>query len=332
MKQDRSGIIAGGNWIVDHIKMVDHYPEQGALAHILSQSINTGGSPYNILKGLAKLGADFKLSGVGLVGNDTNGHYILDDCIKNGIDKRMIRMVDGQSTAFTDVVTVKTTGKRTFFHHRGVNNQLKNIHFRLEKFKKKIFHLGYLVLLEGMDQLDAAGRTQASLLFEKAQEIGLKTSADFLSVDPQITQAIVKPSLPFLNYLFLNQHEAADLTGLQSADEMYQAACLIVDWGVKEWVIIELDEAIMAVNNQKESFLQGKSRIPDELVVSETGVGEAIAAGVLWGLHENLSINDCLLLAAAAAGCCMLHESCCDGILPIEQTLQTARSWGFFAV
>ena len=55
----RSGIIAGGNWIVDHVKLIDTWPPQDALATILSQSWGNGGSPYNVLKNLARLGASF---------------------------------------------------------------------------------------------------------------------------------------------------------------------------------------------------------------------------------------------------------------------------------
>jgi hypothetical protein len=32
----RSGILAGGNWIVDHLKIIDAWPTQDALASILA--------------------------------------------------------------------------------------------------------------------------------------------------------------------------------------------------------------------------------------------------------------------------------------------------------
>ena len=51
----RKGLISGGNWIVDHVKIIDTWPSQDALASIKSQSDGTGGSPYNILVDLAIL-------------------------------------------------------------------------------------------------------------------------------------------------------------------------------------------------------------------------------------------------------------------------------------
>ena len=35
----RSGILAAGNWIVDHVKLIDAFPDQDALSFILSQSM-----------------------------------------------------------------------------------------------------------------------------------------------------------------------------------------------------------------------------------------------------------------------------------------------------
>ena len=53
----RNGILAGGNWIVDHVKLINTWPPQDALASILTQSDGNGGSAYNLLKNLSRLGA-----------------------------------------------------------------------------------------------------------------------------------------------------------------------------------------------------------------------------------------------------------------------------------
>ena len=44
----REGILAAGNWIVDHIKVVDTYPDQDALSFIYEHSKSNGGGPYNL--------------------------------------------------------------------------------------------------------------------------------------------------------------------------------------------------------------------------------------------------------------------------------------------
>ena len=46
---NRSGVLAGGNWIIDQVKMIDVYPQREQLANIAGPTITgTGGSPYNI--------------------------------------------------------------------------------------------------------------------------------------------------------------------------------------------------------------------------------------------------------------------------------------------
>ena len=62
---ERSGMLAGGNWIIDQVKIIDVYPKHEQLANIFDQSQGTGGSPYNVLLDLAKMGAGFPLEGAG---------------------------------------------------------------------------------------------------------------------------------------------------------------------------------------------------------------------------------------------------------------------------
>src|SRR2546430_3354295 len=86
----RCGLLAGGNWIIDQVKMIDVYPQPEQLGNIRSQSEGTGGAPYNVLMALAKSGAPFPLLGAGLVGADALGERILADCRRNKIDARHI--------------------------------------------------------------------------------------------------------------------------------------------------------------------------------------------------------------------------------------------------
>src|SRR5438552_18916051 len=88
----RRGLLAGGNWIIDQVKLIDVYPQREQLANIRSQTRQgTGGAPYNVLIDLARLGADFPLSGAGLVGKDALGETILKDCREYKIDTHCLR-------------------------------------------------------------------------------------------------------------------------------------------------------------------------------------------------------------------------------------------------
>ncbi|MCF7790242.1 MAG: carbohydrate kinase family protein [Prosthecobacter sp.] len=95
----RSGILAGGNFIVDHVKMIDAWPEQDMLAFIQSEMSSNGGGPYNVLKDLAAMRCGYPLSAVGLVGTDLNGDWILRDCEAAGIDISQLHQTERAPTS-----------------------------------------------------------------------------------------------------------------------------------------------------------------------------------------------------------------------------------------
>src|SRR5437660_9539493 len=102
----RRGVLGGGNWIIDQVKLIDVYPQREQLANIRSQTRQgTGGAPYNVLINLARLGAEFPLTGAGFVGKDALGEAILKDCRQHKIDTRHLRATDQADTSYTDVMT-----------------------------------------------------------------------------------------------------------------------------------------------------------------------------------------------------------------------------------
>ena len=117
----RHGLLAAGNFIIDHVKTIDAFPEQDMLVNITADTASNGGGPYNVLKDLSELGAPFPLAAAGLVGNDPAGDTILTDLSTHGIDTTAVLRTADAPTSYTDAMTVASTGRRTFFHHRGTN-------------------------------------------------------------------------------------------------------------------------------------------------------------------------------------------------------------------
>ena len=114
------GITILGNLIVDYVKLIDYYPKMGMLSNILEISRCVGGCAANTSVDIAKIDRDVKVTSVGLVGNDENGEYIVDVLTENGVECS-IKKTDQAPTSFTDVMSIKNTGERTFFHARGAN-------------------------------------------------------------------------------------------------------------------------------------------------------------------------------------------------------------------
>ncbi|MBP7142336.1 MAG: carbohydrate kinase family protein [Opitutaceae bacterium] len=331
----RNGLLAAGNWIVDHVKIIDRWPAQDTLASICSQSSGNGGSPYNIVVDLANLGAAFPLAGAGLVGDDDNGRSILADCRARGIEASQLRVTAEAPTSYTDVMTVRDTGRRTFFHQRGANAHFDIEHVDFSTTNARLFHLGYLLLL---DRLDAVtdGMSRAGLLLERAQAAGLRTSIDCVSEDSGRFPSIVLPALPFVDVLFANDFEAEKLTGIVLRENhrihvqaVVEAARRLLGAGVRSWVVIHFPEAVLALHVAGAVHWQPSVRLETVEIAGAAGAGDALAAGILYGLHEAWDMRECLHLGVCSAAASLTHPTCSAGVQSLAKCLEFAKSRGF---
>ncbi|MDP0501831.1 MAG: carbohydrate kinase family protein [Verrucomicrobiota bacterium JB022] len=329
------GIIAAGNWILDQVKLLDVWPEQDALATIRSQTAGNGGSPYNLLKDLALLGARFPLRAVGLVGDDAYGRDIIADCRNHGIDTAQLATTPAAPTSYTDVMTVASTGRRTFFHHRGANALLGPEHFNLEGQAARWFHLGYLLLLDRLDAIGPDGRPVAAAVLERARSAGLKVSLDCVSeAGPRLRQ-VVSPVLPLVDLLFINDFECEGLTGISlrqgealCTSSVEKAARQLVAQGVREWVVVHFPEGACACSAQGEVCWQGSVCLPQEFIAGAAGAGDAFAAGVLYCLHDERPMAAALELGVAAAAASLRDVTCSAGVQKAEDCIALAADYG----
>ncbi|MCW5548446.1 MAG: carbohydrate kinase family protein [Opitutaceae bacterium] len=331
----RSGILAAGNWLIDHVKLIDAWPPQDGLANITGQSAHNGGGPYNVLKDLAKLRAPFPLAGLGLVGDDENGRTIVADCAAHGIDTARLRVRSGAGTGYTDVMTVRATGRRTFFHHRGANAQLGPADFDFTGVNARHLHLAYLLLLDALDSPGADGRPRAAEVLARARAAGLRTSLDCVSENSDRFQSVVLPVLPEVDVLFTNDYEAEKLTGLtlgrgDSLDrtQIEAAGRTLIAAGVRDWVILHYPEGACAVGRSGAVHFQGAVRLPPAEIAGTVGAGDAFAAGVLYGLHERWPMERCLELGVGVAAASLRHPSCSEAVPPADECLAMGRRYG----
>ena len=332
---NRRGILAGGNWIVDQVKTVDVFPQRETLANILSQSQGGGGSPYNLVVNLAKLGAKFPLEGVGLVGKDALGEYILDDLKRNKIDARQIQTIAKAPTSYTDVMTEVDTGRRTFFHCRGANALWNGKELDFKKSKAKIFHLGYLLLLDAIDESDKKYGTRGAALCAAAQKAGLKTSIDCVSEDSDRFAEIVSPILPHTDYCIVNELEAGKTTGFTIRREngtldtvaLRHAAGALLQLGVKELVCVHFPEGGFARARGGEDYWQPSLKLPQKHIQGTAGAGDAFCAGMLLGIHEGWEIQRSLFTAVCAAAANLSDTTCTGGMKKLRSVLALAKKY-----
>ena len=338
INKKRSGLLVAGNWILDEVKLIDKFPMEQSLVNILHEYTSNGGSAYNIAMGLVHLHSPFPLEAIGLVGNDFNGMYIMDHCKEAGIDVRQLQVTPDTPTSYTIVTSVKHSGKRTFFHHRGANSLLDVHHFDFDISNARIFHLGYLLLLDNLDEIQADGKTKAADVLAQAKSKGFLTSVDLVSEDSDRFKDIIPCSLPYVDVLFLNEYEASrlsdiDLTQLTDVETMTKQCEPVFDtifgMGVNEWIIIHHPDGVWAAHREGERIFQPSLALPADYVVGSNGAGDALAAGVLLGLHEEWDMKACLKLGVCVAAASLSDVTCSDGIVPYQDCLKLVDEIGF---
>lgn len=322
---------------MDYVKMIDVYPSENALANILEQSLGNGGAPFNVLKGIYKMGFSIPMEGVGVVGDDEMGREILQQCSQMGINGGQLKMLSGERTSFTDVMTVCHTGKRTFFHFRGANSLLDEKDFNFNSSSAKLFHLGYLLLLDRLDKVDQDGFSGAAKVLKEAKSAGFITSADIVSEQSIRYKEVIPSSLPFIDILFINELEAARLTDINTFNEQgdfliakgFDAAEHILHMGVLNWVIIHFPKGAIASSKAGERLFQPSVRVPQSSIKGTVGAGDAFAAGVLAGFHEEWAMEECLRIGVCAAATSLLDTTASGSIRPWEQCLTYGKTLGF---
>ncbi|WP_298649282.1 carbohydrate kinase family protein [uncultured Proteiniphilum sp.] len=323
----RNGIISAGNWIIDHIKMIDVWPERGNLANIkLVAEKASGGCSHNVLIDLARLQTGMPLWAGGIVGNDDDGKYIMDEIAQYHIDSQYMSVRDGVTTSFTDVISEIQTGVRTFFHYRGANALLDYPDFEKMESSAKIFHLGYLLLLDKLDLSDEEYGTVAAKVLHMLKSKGYEISIDVVSEQGERFRSVVIPSLKYADYLICNEIEAGACTDIElrkkdtlCRENLPHAAEYLFSQGVDKMVIIHSPEGGYAMQKDGKELFVPAFKVSQSEIKSTVGAGDAFCAGALYAIHEGFPLHDILRLANANARFNLLSENSTGGAVPLSE-------------
>lgn len=292
----RAGIICAGNWIVDIVHEIDHWPHESDLVRINGQDMGMGGGAANVVSGLARLGTGFPLWPMGAIGNDDFGRFITTRCHEQRLPTDLITVKPDVATAHTHVMSV-TGQSRTFFYQGGANDALTAEDFPMDVFethKARLFYLGYLTLLAELDRINRDGVSAAARVLARASAAGITTCVDLVSVDrPDFAESIAA-ALPNIDYLVLNEVELARASGQKPPTEghtpddqdLIQMASALIKKGVRQAVIVHCPQKALWLGANGQVFSVPVVPMPREEVASPLGAGDAFCAGILYSLHE----------------------------------------------
>ena len=327
--QQRKGLAGLGTWIMDHVRMIDVWPAEQTLANIHGEAFSGGGLAHNLVVDVAKFDLGIPLEAIGFVGDDDDGRRILGLCRGLGIDVTHLKTTKDAPTSYTEVMTVQSTGKRTFFHSRGANNLVTYDNVPFAAIKSRIAHVGYLLLMDGIDAPDREYGTVAAKILHRLQQEGVKTSVDCVSELSERFKKIIPPALQYTDYLILNEFEAGQTTGHKILDgdkldskALRASAQKLLDIGSSELVVIHMAIGGYALTRNGEEIFQPSFQLPDGYIQGGAGAGDAFCASVLVGLHEGWPIAEGMRFGIAAAAQCMSHATCTEGIKSHKETMK----------
>ena len=319
---ERKGIALAGNILTDNVKMVGVYPEQGMLATIEDETLAVGGCVPNTGIDIAKLDPELKIWAIGRVGNDYKGEYVIDQMKKVGMDVSKVIVSKTQPTSYSDVITVKETGARTFFHNRGANKEFCPEDIDIDALECKMLHIGYIMLLDKFDTLNEDGTTPMSNFLKKVREKGIKTSVDLVSESSGNFLKVVKATLPHCDYVIINEIESGFIAGVEPRDEKGELitenlkviAQKLMELGVHEKVIIHCPEIGVCLDKSGKYTQVPSRKLKKGFIKGSVGAGDAFCAGSLYSIYNGYEDAKTLDFANLVAINCLSEKDSISGV------------------
>lgn len=320
-------IVLAGSMLVDNVKMISRWPDKGMLVQISSVKRAVGGAVCNSGIDLKVLDPSVTVKALGKLGDDDAGDFVVSTLESRGLDCSLVSRVAGVPTSFTDVMTVETTGERTFFNIHGADSTLVPDDVDVAKLDCGIFHFGYLLLLDGMDAPDEEYGTRAARLLAKVRAAGIRTSIDIVSEQSERFARIVRPALRHCDYVVINEVEGSMATGVP-ADDMRGICEGLFELGVGGRVVVHRPECGVSMDRDG-TFVEVPSlELPSGWIKGSVGAGDAFCAGILYSLLKGTDPEYALRLASCTAAMNLASPDSTGGAKSLAETMELENRFG----
>ncbi len=306
MSQSQFDVVAIGNAIVDIIVQCDdafldtHGAEKGHMQLVDADTISkltdaggqgvsiSGGSAANTVAGLASFGG--RAAFIGKVADDAYGDIFTRDIRAAGVTFDTPPVANSAPTA-RSLVLVTPDGERTMNTFLGISPELNHGEVNAE-----LIAASHILYLEGylFDRDDAkTAFREAAKIARKTQTKVALTLSDGFCVDRHREEflALIKTDV---DILFANESEITALYQTQAFDEAVRRT--------------QNDIALAALTRSAQgSVILSENQVltipayPVDNVVDSTGAGDLFAAGFLYGLTHNTSLDIAARLGGLAA-------------------------------
>ncbi len=327
---NKKGIAVAGNMIVDMLYPIAGIPKPGELTTITADaSKSIGGCLCNDIVDLAKLDPQLPLVALGRTGDDEAGKYIMEQLkAHKNIDLENVKITG--TTSFTLVMADEITKQRTFYHCRGGNAGFCEADIPWESLNVDMLHIGYILLLDALDEEDSEYGTKMARLLHTAQQKGIKTSIDVVSEASDRFKRLVCPALKYTDYCVINEVEASATTGVELRTEegkllkenMPAALKKMKELGVSTWAVIHCPEVGYGLDENDNLVEVPSLKLPEGWIAGTVGAGDAFCSGVLYGAWKGMDLKSAIELGTASAACSLSQPGATEGMRTAEEVMQ----------
>ena len=327
---NKKGIAVAGNMIVDLLYPINGIPKPGELTTITQDaSRSVGGCLCNDIVDLAKLDPEMPLVALGRTGDDAEGAYVM-DVLKGhkNIDLQHVKITG--TTSFTLVMADEITKQRTFYHCRGGNAGFCEEDIPWDKLDVDMLHIGYILLLDTLDEEDSEYGTKMARLLHTAQSKGIKTSIDVVSEAGERFKKLVCPAMKYTDYCIINEVEAQATTGVQLRTEegelikenMPEALRKMKELGVSTWAVIHCPEVGYGLDENDNLVEVPSIKLPAGWIKGTVGAGDAFCSGVLYGAWKGMDLKSAIEMGTASAVCSLSEPGATEGMRTAEEAMK----------
>src|SRR5271163_1707275 len=334
---ERRGVLSAGTWCVDFNKSIARWPDEDTSNEVLAIDRQNGGSGSNMALDLKRLDPELPVEAMGVVGDDDLGRFLFAECDARGVNRTALHARPSGATMSVDAFNVEANGRRTHFYHQGVAAEMTPDNFDFASTRAKILHLGLPGAHKAMDRPWRGKANGWVAVLQKARASGLAANLELMTTRADRLAELSRPCLPHLDWLIVNDYEIGALVGRETRrpDGLTDPAAVAraieetLALGSMCWAAAHFPDGAIVGGRDGSRIALGSVAVPASAIVGANGAGDAFAAGVLYGLHEQWPILKCLELGHASAAASMRAMSTTAGVATVAECLALAKQWGF---
>jgi sulfofructose kinase len=285
---------------VDHLCVVDRYPDFNSKAEIQEYKMLAGGQVATAISFLSNVGLKTKY--VGKVGSDDLGRFSRQTLNAERVDTSAVITEQGARNQYAFIIIDKRNGERTILWQRD-----PQLNFKASELSEVDICSGRILHLDGYD---AEAAVQAALW---CQQQGIPVSID---LDRKVENC--KELVENVDFLIASDNFPSEFTGIRDPGKAF--------WALQNYyqgfLAVTLGEkgAVTAIGDRCHVFPGLRIAALDT-----TGAGDIFHGGFIYGLLRNWPLDRIMAFANSAAGLSCLQLGAKGGICGLPEIMAHAE-------